>query len=296
MTILDEIAEKTRQRVAEEQRQVPLSQVRRAAEDRRDEEKHRTEEKRRAGENGPETKSCRTRGDGSAVPAPSTVLPFEAALRAPGMSFICEVKKASPSKGLIAPDFPYLKIAGEYEAAGAAAISCLTEPHYFQGKDDYLRAIAGQVAIPVLRKDFTVDPYMIYQAGALGASAVLLIAAILDDGELREFKALADELGLASLMEAHTEEEVDRVLAAGASIVGVNNRDLKTFTVDIRTSGRLRALAPPEVAFVAESGIRTRDDVAALETAGVDAVLIGETLMRAPDKRAALDTLRGGAF
>jgi len=320
MTILDEIAERTWQRVAEEQRQVPLAQVRqaaeqrRAAENRRRAEQHRTAENRRiaeqcqaaenhrapgacrTGENSPEGERGRTREGGDDTSPLPGALPFEAALRAPGMSFICEVKKASPSKGLIAPDFPYLKIAGEYEAAGAAAISCLTEPHYFMGRDDYLRDIARQVAIPVLRKDFTVDPYMIYQAGALGASAVLLIAAILDDGELREYKALADELGLASLMEAHTEEEVDRVLAAGAAIVGVNNRDLKTFTVDIRTSGRLRALAPPEVAFVAESGIRTRADVAALEAAGVDAVLIGETLMRAPDKRAALDTLRGGAF
>ena len=166
---------------------------------------------------------------------------FEAAIRAPGMAFICEVKKASPSRGLIALEFPYLDIAREYEAAGASAISCLTEPDYFMGQDAYLKAIAETVALPVLRKDFTVDPYMIYQAKALGAAAVLLIAAILDDGQLAEFRALAESLGLSALMEAHTPDEVDRVLKAGAPLVGLNNRNLQNTSVHIHTSGSLRA-------------------------------------------------------
>ncbi|MDD2415081.1 MAG: indole-3-glycerol phosphate synthase TrpC [Eubacteriaceae bacterium] len=218
---------------------------------------------------------------------------FEAAIRTPGMAFICEVKKASPSRGLIAPEFPYLDIAREYEAAGASAISCLTEPDYFMGQDAYLKAIADTVALPVLRKDFTVDPYMIYQAKALGAAAVLLIAAILDDGQLAEFRALAESLGLSALMEAHTPDEVDRVLKAGATLVGVNNRNLKNFSVDIHTSGSLRARVPEHVAFVAESGITTREDVAALEADNVDAVLIGETLMHSRDKKAMLSKLAG---
>ena len=204
------------------------------------------------------------------------------------------MKKASPSKGVIAPEFPYLKIAREYEAAGAAAISCLTEPYYFRGSDEYLREIAQEAGIPVLRKDFTVDEYMIYQAKALGASAVLLICAILEDGQLREYRELAEELGLDALVEAHDERELERALASGARIVGVNNRDLKTFEVDVDTSVRLRRLVPPEILFVSESGIRTPEDIRRLRENGTDGVLIGETLMRSPDKRAALEELNGG--
>ena len=218
---------------------------------------------------------------------------FLQALQKDGMSYICEVKKASPSKGLIASDFPYLAIAKEYEQAGASAISCLTEPFYFQGADQYLREISAAVQIPVLRKDFTVDEYMIYQAKSLGASAVLLICAILDDGELRAYRQLAKELGLDALVEAHDEYEVDRALNLGAEIVGVNNRDLRTFQVDMNNSIRLRKMAPDNVVFVSESGIRTPEDIRLLYENKVDAVLIGETLMRSPDKKAALESLNG---
>ena len=223
------------------------------------------------------------------LPTPS----FYQALKKEGMSYICEVKKASPSKGLIAPDFPYVEIAKEYEAAGASAISCLTEPFYFQGSDRYLEEITAAVNIPVLRKDFTVDEYMIYQAKAFGASAVLLICAILDDVQLREYRQLAESLGLDALVEAHDEREVERALEAGAKIVGVNNRDLRTFRVDMNNSIRLRNLAPAEVVFVSESGIRTSADINLLYDNRVDAVLIGETLMRSPDKKAMLETLNG---
>ena len=222
-----------------------------------------------------------------------TGYPFEKALGAPGISFICEVKKASPSKGLIAADFPYLSIAREYEAAGAAAISCLTEPDFFHGSDAYLRGIAASVKIPVLRKDFTVDPYMIYEAKVLGASAVLLICAILSDEELLEYGKIARSLGLSALVEAHDEREVERALRVEKGIIGVNNRDLKTFTVDCGNSVRLRKLVPGDRLFVSESGIRTAEDIEVLRRNGTDAVLIGETLMRSPDKAAALRDLRG---
>ncbi len=222
-----------------------------------------------------------------------TGYPFEKALGAPGISFICEVKKASPSKGLIAAEFPYLSIAREYEAAGAAAISCLTEPDFFLGSDEYLREIAAAVKIPVLRKDFTVDPYMIYEAKVLGASAVLLICAILSDSELLEYGKIARALGLSALVEAHDEREVERALRVEHGIVGVNNRDLKTFTVDCGNSVRLRKMVPDDRLFVSESGIRTAEDIAVLRQNGTDAVLIGETLMRSPDKAAALRELRG---
>ena len=225
--------------------------------------------------------------------AADETFPFEKMLKEPGIHYICEVKKASPSKGLIAEDFPYLQIAKEYEAAGADAISCLTEPKYFLGKKEYLKAITDEVSIPVLRKDFTVDEYMIYQAKSLGASAVLLICAILDDGELRAYRQLAKELGLDALVEAHDEYEVDRALNLGAEIVGVNNRDLRTFQVDMNNSIRLRKMAPDNVVFVSESGIRTPEDIRLLYENKVDAVLIGETLMRSPDKKAALESLNG---
>lgn len=221
-----------------------------------------------------------------------TGYPFRAAIARPGMSFICECKKASPSKGLIAPEFPYLQIAKDYEAAGASAISCLTEPEYFKGSDQYLQEISAAVNIPVLRKDFTIDEYMIYQAKLFGASAVLLICAILSDSQMSEYRELAESLGLDALVEAHDEEEVSRADAIGARIIGVNNRDLRTFEVDINNSVRLREIIPEDKLYVSESGIRNAADVGVLYRNGTNAVLIGETLMRAANKKAMLDELR----
>lgn len=226
----------------------------------------------------------------------NTGFPFRKALSGDEISFICEVKRASPSKGLIAPDFPYLDIARDYERAGASAISCLTEPFWFKGRDEYLAEISNAVTIPVLRKDFTVDEYMIYQAKTLGASAVLLICSILSKEQLSEYLGIAHSLGLSALVEAHDEDEVRTALSVGAGIIGVNNRDLRTFTVDINNSARLRKLVPPEVLFISESGIKTAADIEALRSNGTNAVLIGETLMRSPDKKAALDELRGHAI
>lgn len=218
---------------------------------------------------------------------------FEKALKKDGISFICECKKASPSKGLIAPEFPYLQIAEEYEAAGADCISVLTEPKWFLGRDEYLREIADTVSIPCLRKDFTVDEYMIYEAKVLGASAVLLICSILGKSEIREYIQICDDLGLSALVETHDEREVQMALDAGARMIGVNNRNLKDFSVNTDNSRRLRELIPSEVLFVSESGVQTAEDVAALRAIGADAVLIGETLMRAADKKAKLAELRG---
>ena len=258
MNILDQLAEAARQRVEKVKQQTPLTEIKRQA-----------------------------------LALPKGDFRFEKALAKPGLSFICECKKASPSKGLIAADFPYLQIAKEYESAGADAISVLTEPKWFLGSDRYLEEIASAVSTPCLRKDFTVDDYMIYEAKLLGASAVLLLCAILDDVQLREYLALCDGLGLSALVEAHDEAEVDRALNAGARILGVNNRDLKNFTVDTENSRRLRARIPEDVLFVSESGVRTAEDVARLAAIGADAVLIGETLMRAPDKTAKLQELKG---
>lgn len=263
MSILNEIAARTKERIAEEKFKVPLREL--ILQQNSDLAKH-AEEK----------------------------ISFLEALKKPGMSYICEVKKASPSKGLIAPDFPYLDIAKEYEQAGASAISCLTEPFYFQGADRYLQEISQAVNIPVLRKDFTVDEYMIYQAKAFGASAVLLICAILDNSQLKAFGELAQELGLDALVEAHDQWEVDRALNLGAKIVGVNNRNLHDFTVDMGNSIRLRNMAPADTVFVSESGIKTAEDIRILYENKVDAVLIGETLMRSPDKKAALEALNAG--
>ena len=223
----------------------------------------------------------------------NTGFPFEQALAKKRMSFICEVKKASPSKGLIAPEFPYVQIAKEYEAAGADAISVLTESAYFQGKNEYLTKIRQTVQIPLLRKDFTVDEYMIYEAKNIGADAVLLICAILSPMQLSEYAGIARELGLSALVEAHDEREVKMALAADARIVGVNNRNLKDFTVDINNSVRLREMVPENILFVSESGMKTRQDIERLEQNGTNAVLIGETLMRSADKKAALQELRG---
>ena len=218
---------------------------------------------------------------------------FERALSGEDLSFICEVKKASPSKGIIAKDFPYLSIAREYEQAGASCISVLTEPRWFLGEDRYLREIAGEVTIPCLRKDFTVDPYMIYEAKLLGACAVLLICSLLEEEQIRKSISVCDSLGLSALVEAHDEKEIGMAVRAGARIIGVNNRNLRDFTVDIHNSQRLRSLAPSEVLFVAESGIRSAQDVETLRMAGVNGVLIGESLMRAENKKAKLDELRG---
>ncbi|MDE6913875.1 MAG: indole-3-glycerol phosphate synthase TrpC [Lachnospiraceae bacterium] len=216
------------------------------------------------------------------------------ALQKNDIRFICEVKKASPSKGIIAEDFPYLEIARDYERAGADCISVLTEPDYFKGEDRFLKEINDAVSIPTIRKDFIIDPYMIYEAKCLGTSCVLLIAALLDTDTIREYKAVCDALGLSALVEAHDEAEIESAIRAGARMIGVNNRDLKTFTVDINNSIRLRKLVPENILFVAESGIGTAQDIEALRQAGVNGVLIGETLMRSNDKKAMLDRLRGG--
>ena len=258
MTILDELAAHARERVAAAKKEKPLEEMRRQA-----------------------------------LSLPKGDFAFENALKKPGVSFICECKKASPSKGIIAPDFPYLEIAKEYEAAGADCISVLTEPKWFLGSDRYLREIALSVSLPCLRKDFTVDAYMIYEAKLLGASAVLLICSILGEDVLREYIGLCDELGLSALVEAHDGEEVGMALRAGARMIGVNNRNLRDFSVDTDLSRRLRALIPPDVIFVSESGVKTAEDVERLRETGADAVLVGETLMRAPDKAAKLAELRG---
>ncbi len=306
--ILDEIAEKTKNRVAEQKKKVPLEEMKRQALD---------------------IVASETDNGSS----PYTKFPFRDNLAADGISFICEVKKASPSKGLIAPDFPYVEIAKEYESAGASAISVLTEPFYFQGSNQFLMDIKKEVNIPLLRKDFTVDEYMIYEAKVIGASAVLLICAILDDEQLASYLQLAHELGMSALVEAHDEEEVRRAIACGAGIIGVNNRDLRTFTVDIMNSVRLRKLIPDTVprkgtqtkgsgadtvcdvkndihsdrgsdpfvdpfgsqkmVYVSESGIKTKEDIDRLKVNGTDAVLIGETFMRSPDKKKLFAELRG---
>ena len=258
MNILDQLADHARQRVEAAKQQAPLAEVKQQA-----------------------------------LALPKGDFRFEKALAKPGLSFICECKKASPSKGLIAPEFPYLDIAKAYEAAGADAISVLTEPKWFLGSDAYLKEIASAVSTPCLRKDFTVDEYMIYEAKLLGASAVLLICAILDDAQLKEYLAVCDALGLSALVETHDDAEVGRALKAGARILGVNNRNLKDFTVDTENSRQLRSRIPKEVLFVSESGVRTAEDVAELAAIGADAVLIGETLMRAPDKTAKLRELKG---
>ena len=221
---------------------------------------------------------------------------FERALSGPQMGFICEVKKASPSKGLIAPDFPYLEIARSYEEAGAECISVLTEPKWFLGSGQYLKEIAQAVHTPCIRKDFTVDEYMIYEAKVMGAGAVLLICALLDTETLERYIRIADSLGLSALVEAHDEEEVRSAAAAGARMIGVNNRNLKDFSVDVHNSERLRALVPEGVLFVAESGIRGAEDVRIMRQIGADACLVGETLMRAADRRAMLQELRSGAL
>jgi len=222
--------------------------------------------------------------------------PFEKALATKEISFICEIKKASPSKGVISQDFPYRTIAKDYETAGASAISVLTEPDFFQGSDTYLSEIVSLVTIPVLRKDFIIDPYQIYESKTIGASAILLICALLDTETLKEYISISHHLGLSALVEVHDEMELHSAIQAGARIIGVNNRDLKTFTVDLSTSFRLRKLVPEHILFVSESGIKTTADITLLQENKTDAVLIGETLMRSPDKKRQLCQLRGEAL
>lgn len=258
MTILEQLADHARQRTEQAKRVLPPEELRHQA-----------------------------------LSLPKGDFSFQQALKKPGVSFICECKKASPSKGLIAPNFPYLEIAKEYEAAGAGCISVLTEPKWFLGNDEYLKEIAEAVSIPCLRKDFTVDEYQIYQAKVLGASAVLLICSVLTENQTKDYIRICDELGLSALVEVHDEQEVQTAINAGARIIGVNNRNLKDFSVDTDNSRRLRELIPPGILFVSESGVRTAEDVETLRKIGADAVLIGETLMRASDKRAKLAELRG---
>ncbi|MCR5118326.1 MAG: indole-3-glycerol phosphate synthase TrpC [Lachnospiraceae bacterium] len=228
----------------------------------------------------------------AALSLPKGDFAFEKALKKPGLSFICECKKASPSKGIIAEDFPYLDIAKEYEAAGADAISCLTEPKWFLGRDEYLKEIAANVKIPVLRKDFTVDEYMIYEAKVFGASAVLLIMSILTDEQVKEYMSICDTLGLSALVECHDEEEIKRALDCGGRVIGVNNRNLKDFSVDMGLAARLRSLIPEDKVFVSESGIKDINDIAKVKEMGADAVLMGEVLMRSSNKAELLNSFK----
>ncbi len=220
--------------------------------------------------------------------------PFKKALKDPEIAIIAEVKKASPSKGLIAEDFDYIEIAKDYEQAGASAISVLTEPYFFQGSNDFLKEISENVSIPILRKDFTIDEYMIYEAKLLGASAILLIVSILDANQLKEYLDLAHELGLSAIVETHDADEIRTAMDAGAGIIGVNNRNLADFTVDINNSINLRRLVNEDIIFISESGIKTKEDVSRLKENNVDAVLIGETLMRSDDKKSLILELKNG--
>ena len=258
MTILDQLADYARERVKAAKATIPLEEIK-----------------------------------ARAMSMPKGSFRFENALKKDRISFICECKKASPSKGIIAEDFPYLEIAREYEKAGADCISVLTEPSRFLGSDEYLRQIASEVSIPCLRKDFTVDEYMLYEAKLLGAEAVLLICSILPAETIHKYIGICDEIGISALVEAHDEEEIKSAISAGARIIGVNNRNLKDFSVDTENSRRMRELVPPEILFVSESGIQTAEDVRLVRESGADAVLIGETLMRAEDKKAKLAELRG---
>lgn len=260
MTILDELAEFARKRVELAKKNISLDEIKK-----------------------------------SAMELPKGNFEFEKALKKDNIAFICECKKASPSKGLIAVEFPYLKIAKEYEEAGADCISVLTEPSRFLGSDDYLKEIAKEVSIPCLRKDFTVDEYMIYEAKVLGAKAVLLICSILEEKKIKDYIEICDALGISALVETHDEAEVKVAINAGARIIGVNNRNLKDFTVDTENSKRMRELVPHNIIFVSESGVKSAEDVAKLSEIGADAVLIGETLMRAENKIEKLAELKGRA-
>ncbi|MDR1851332.1 MAG: indole-3-glycerol phosphate synthase TrpC [Propionibacteriaceae bacterium] len=287
MTILDQLAEAAKARVALEKAHLPLADIKKAAAE------------ALAGQSNPTPGNTATDWNPypAELPVPWSKVPanrpsFKEAIAQPALSFICEVKQASPSKGVIAERFDYLQIAKDYEAAGAAAISVLTEPQWFHGSNQYLAEIAAAVDIPVLRKDFTVDEYMIYEAKTLGASAVLLIVAILSDAQLAQYLAITKELGMDALVEVHDKDELERAVAAGAEIIGINNRDLHTFNVNLETTRELARLVPDGTLLVSESGIVDGMDVLDVRWAGADAVLIGETLMRASDKRKALSQLR----
>lgn len=259
--ILEAIAQANRARVAEEARSMPLGIL----------------------------KACAWFGERDGGEA------FEQALAKPGLSFICEVKKASPSKGIIDPDFRYLDIAREYCEAGADCISCLTEPQWFLGSDLIFSQIRERVGTPMLRKDFTVDEYQIYQAKCMGANAVLLICTITDQIDLVRYLEICDDIGLAALVEAHDEDEIKRAVAAGARIIGVNNRNLRDFTVDFENARRLRDLIPPHCLYVAESGVSCATDIEQVAAMGADAVLVGEAFMRSSDKPATLSGFRAAA-
>lgn len=258
MTILDELAEYAKERVENQKKKISLAEIK-----------------------------------NSALSLPKGDFSFEKALKKDDIAFICECKKASPSKGIIAENFPYLQIAKDYETAGADCISVLTEPKWFLGSDEYLKEIANAVSIPCLRKDFTVDEYMIYQAKLFGASAVLLICSILSESQLKEYIAICEILGLSALVEVHDESEIQMALQSGAKMIGVNNRNLKDFSVDTNNSGNLRKLVPNDIIFVSESGVKTSEDVQTLRNIGANAVLVGETLMRAENKKQKLAELRG---
>ena len=258
MTILDKLADLSRARAAADQEKVPETVLR-------------------------EQVKALGKGNGEA---------FLSALKKPGISFICEIKKASPSKGLISPDFPYLKIAADYERAGADCISCLTEPEYFLGSDQIFREVRAQVSLPMLRKDFTVSAYQLDQARVMGANAALLIVSLLDEKTLEAYLERCEELGIAALVETHDGEEISRAVSAGAKIIGVNNRNLKDFSVDFENAARLRDRIPADCVYVAESGVKTPEDVQRLRQIGADAALIGETLMRSADPAETLDQLR----
>lgn len=260
-SILDAIAAHARERVAADKAKLPLEELK---------------------------ERCQTAG-------PTGGNGFLPALNKPGMRFICEVKKASPSKGVISEDFPYLDIAGEYQAAGADVISCLTESKWFLGSDEIFRAVRREISLPMLRKDFTVDEYQLYQARLMGADAVLLICSLLDTGTIARYLGICEELGLSALAETHDDQEIRSAVSAGARIIGVNNRNLKDFSVDFSNAARLRDLIPPDCVYVAESGIASARDVAALKKIGADAVLMGEVLMRAKDKTALLREMREAA-
>ena len=257
-TILDTIATYTKWRIEEQKKSIPLSLIRSEAE---------------------------------SIQAPKFV--FENALKKPGLSFICECKKASPSKGIIAKDFPYLAIAKEYEEAGADCISVLTEPKWFLGSDKYLKEISNTVTLPLLRKDFTVDEYMVYEAKAMGASCILLICSILSVEEMKYFKDISDDLGLSTLVECHDASEIEKALKINARMIGVNNRNLKDFSVDTNNSKRLRDLVPKNILFVSESGVNSPEDIKNIIDMGADAALVGEVLMRAENKKFTLDWLKG---
>ena len=258
--MLDEIVEKTKERIEQAKEIVPLDELKN------------------------EVESLEI----------SDEFPFKKALSEDGISIIAEVKRASPSKGLIAEDFDYVAIAKEYEAAGASAISVLTEPYFFKGSNDYLKEIAENVSIPILRKDFVIDEYMIWEAKLLGASAVLLIVSILDIATLKKFLDLAHDLGLSAIVETHDGSEITTAVNVGAEIIGVNNRNLNDFTVDIENSVSLRRCVGGDVIFISESGIKTKEDVARLKENDVDAVLIGETLMKCDDKKTMISELKNG--